>query len=37
LWDRNGKKYGKGKGFRIFANGKELYKGDALKAVIIKM
>ena len=37
LWDRNGKKYGKGKGFRIFANGKELYKGDALKAVTIKM
>jgi hypothetical protein len=37
LWDRNGKKYGKGKGFRIFADGKELYKGDALKAVNIKM
>ena len=37
LWDKNGKKYGRGKGFMIFANGKEIYKGKELKHVMAKM
>jgi hypothetical protein len=37
LWDKNGKKYGKGKGFMIFADGKEIYKGKNLKHVMAKM
>jgi hypothetical protein len=37
LWDKDGKKYGKGKGFMIFANGKEIYKGKELKHVTAKM
>ncbi len=37
LWDKDGKKYGKGKGFMIFANGKEIYKGKELKHVMAKM
>ena len=30
LWDKTGKKYGKGKGFRIFANGKQIYSANKL-------
>jgi hypothetical protein len=37
LWDKNGKKYGKGTGFIIYANGKEIYKGKELKHVMAKM
>ena len=37
LYDKTGKKYGKGKGFRIYANGKEIYKGNELKHVLVKM
>jgi len=37
LWDKDGKKYGKGKGFMIFANGKEIYKGKELEYVTAKM
>lgn len=33
LWDKTGKKYGKGKGFRVFADGKEIYKSKSLKAL----
>jgi hypothetical protein len=37
LWDKDGTKYGKGKGFRIFADGKEIYKGSKLKPVTAKL
>ncbi|KLT64428.1 glycosyl hydrolase family 65 protein [Pedobacter sp. BMA] len=37
LWDKSGKRYNKGKGFLIFANGKEIYKGKDLKALKVKM
>ncbi|WP_316800600.1 MGH1-like glycoside hydrolase domain-containing protein [Pedobacter frigidisoli] len=37
LWDKTGKRYNKGKGFLIFANGKEIYKGKDLKALKVKM
>jgi hypothetical protein len=37
LWDKNGKKYGKGKGFIIYANGKKIYSGKGLKHVMVKM
>jgi hypothetical protein len=37
LWDKNGKKYGKGKGFIIYANGKKIYSGKDLKHVMAKM
>lgn len=37
LWDKDGKKYGKGKGFMIFANDKEIYKGKELKHVMVKI
>lgn len=36
LWDKNGNKYGKGKGFRVYAEGKEIYKGKELKRVKVK-
>ncbi len=32
LWDKDGKKYGKGKGLRVFADGKEVLHSDKLKA-----
>lgn len=31
LWDKTGEKYGKGKGFRIFADGEEIFQSDELK------
>lgn len=37
LWDKDGSKYGKGKGFRIYADGKEIYKGKKLKPVTAKL
>jgi hypothetical protein len=37
IWDKDGSKYGKGKGFRIYADGKEIYKGKKLKAVTAKL
>lgn len=37
LWDKDGSKYGKGKGFRVYADGKEIYKGKKLKAVTAKL
>jgi hypothetical protein len=33
LWDKTGKKYGKGKGLRIYANGNEIYNGRKLQPV----
>ncbi|SFE16682.1 hypothetical protein SAMN05518672_104732 [Chitinophaga sp. CF118] len=33
-WDKTGKKYGKGKGLRILADGKEIYQGRSLQQVI---
>lgn len=37
LWDKTGKKYNKGKGFRVYADGKEIYQSAALKPAIIKL
>lgn len=37
LWDKEGTKYGRGKGFRIYADGKEIYSGNKLKHVLVKM
>ena len=33
LWDKDGTKYGKGKGFRVFADGKEIAKSNRLKKI----
>lgn len=37
LFDKDGTKYNKGKGFRIYADGKEIYKGSKLKHVKVSM
>ena len=37
LWDKNGNKFGKGKGFYIYADGKEIYHGKELKNVLVKL
>jgi hypothetical protein len=37
LWDKSGKKYGKGKGFRIYSDGKIIYKSKALQPVKVKL
>ena len=37
LWDKSGMKYGKGKGFRIYVDGKEIYNGKKLKPVKTKL
>lgn len=37
LWDRSGERYGKGKGLRIFANGKEIAKSDELSCITGKL
>lgn len=36
-WDKTGKHYGKGKGFRVFADGKELMVSTKLKDISVKM
>lgn len=33
LWDKTGRKYGRGRGFRIYADGKEIHKGSRLQPV----
>lgn len=35
MWDKTGEKYGKGKGVRIWVDGKEVYKGKTLKRVVV--
>lgn len=37
LWDKTGTKYKKGKGFLIYADGKQIYKGSELKRVTKKL
>ena len=37
LWDKTGKKYGKGKGFRVYSDGVEVYQGSSLKPVQCKL
>lgn len=37
IWDQFGKKYNKGKGMFVFANGKKIYQGAALKSVVINI
>lgn len=37
LWDKTGTKYNKGKGLRIYADGKEIYKAAKLKQAVIKL
>ncbi|GGA69538.1 hypothetical protein GCM10008015_07850 [Flavobacterium palustre] len=36
LWDKTGEKYGKGKGFRIFKNGKEIAVSEKLEKLVIE-
>ncbi|HEY1021206.1 MAG TPA: glycosyl hydrolase family 65 protein, partial [Flavisolibacter sp.] len=36
LWDKDGTKYGEGRGFQVFADGKKIYQGKSLKPVKIK-
>ena len=33
LWDKSGEKYGKGKGLRVFADGREVAAADSLRRV----
>jgi hypothetical protein len=35
IWDKNGTKYGRGKGLKIFENGKQVYSGNKLTHVIV--
>jgi hypothetical protein len=37
LWDKSGKRYGKGKGFKIYADGKIIYKSKALQRAKVKL
>lgn len=37
LWDKTGTKYNKGKGLRIYADGKEIYKSAKLKPAVVKL
>ena len=37
LWDKTGHKYGKGRGFQIYADGKVIFQGKELKHVLVKM
>jgi len=37
LWDKTGKKYNKGKGLLVFADGKEIYKRKDLKSLKVQM
>jgi len=37
VWDRTGEKYGKGKGLRVFANGREVAQSDMLERVTGKL
>ncbi|MNY48082.1 Beta-L-arabinobiosidase precursor [compost metagenome] len=37
LWDKTGKKYNKGKGLRVYADGKEIYQSAKLKPTVIKL
>ncbi|MEI6945932.1 glycosyl hydrolase family 65 protein [Paraflavisolibacter sp. H34] len=37
LWDKDGSKYGKGKGLRLYVDGKEVYQGKKLKPVKVKL
>lgn len=37
LWDRNGARYKRGKGLRVFANGKEIAFSEKLAAITVKL
>ena len=37
LWDRTGEKYDRGSGFRIFADGEEIFSADSLQKVEIEL
>ncbi|WP_236059516.1 MGH1-like glycoside hydrolase domain-containing protein [Chitinophaga rhizophila] len=36
IWDKTGKRYGKGKGLRVMVDGREVYSGKDLKRVVVK-
>ncbi|WP_298355289.1 glycosyl hydrolase family 65 protein [Runella sp.] len=36
LWDKTGKHYDKGKGMRVFADGKEVFRSKNLSVVKVK-
>ena len=37
FYDKTGNRYRRGKGFFIYANGRQVYQGNAIKRVIVKM
>jgi len=37
IWDRTGKRYNKGKGLRLLANGKEIAKSEKLERITGKL
>jgi hypothetical protein len=37
VWDKDGNRYHKGKAFKIFADGKEIYSGKKLKHITAKL
>ena len=37
LWDKDGKRYGKGEGFKIYADGKQIYSGKKLEPLTAKL
>lgn len=37
FWDRDGSRYGKGAGFHVLANGKEIARTDSLKPVVVNL
>jgi alpha-L-fucosidase 2 len=37
LWDKTGKRYGKGKGLHVFADGEEIYSGPQLTRAIVPL
>jgi hypothetical protein len=36
LWDKDGSRYNKGKGFKIYVDGKEIYREKKLKRIKAK-
>lgn len=37
IWDKTGKKYNEGQGFKVIVNGKQVYKGTELKAIKVNI
>jgi hypothetical protein len=37
LWDKDGSRYNKGKGFKIYADGQQIYSGNKLEHITAKL